>query len=175
MPESLYNAINGQEAKKLINIKLEEFVNKHIPLLKRGNTFHQFSVYLYFKVSAFPHDVPVPEGEFEFELLADNLKDEESRLRKGFDAFRNNIENLVRLKDEIDDLLKQYHARIEIDDTMNAGDNPNVLRSANNLPLPIKEMNVNTKRVSEIRENEHKIRPAITGNIEFDLDAPIVK
>lgn len=154
MPESLYNAINGQEARDIINRNLNQYINTRLGL-KRGNTYHGFQVYLYLKVRAIPADVPVPEGEFDFNFLSNSLNEADlADLRSKFTRYLSNQSALVELRNEIDSHLTKHFPELGVyEETLADNNIPDNLRVKNDIPLHILEVDKNTNRTSEIQKN----------------------
>jgi hypothetical protein len=154
MPESLYNAINGQEARDTINRNINQFVNTRLGL-KRGNTFHGFQVYLYLKVRAIPADVPTPEGEYEFTFLSNSLNDITlAELKSQFTKYMSDHTALVQIRDEINAHLARHFPEIGVyEETISDNNTPDELRVKNQLPLHVLELDRNTNRTAEIEKN----------------------
>jgi len=160
MPNTLYNAINGQEAKDIIKINLAEIVDKHIPLLKRGNTFHLFRARLRLDVWAVPEDVPTPKDvEFTFEKISHNFnqispglsESSVENLRLEFFRKRDNLDALLKLKEEIDTYLEQYMPTlVSTERFIDDKGVPDNIRIKHGLPLHELELDKNLKRRAEM-------------------------
>lgn len=179
MPNTLYNAINGQEAKDVINLTLREFVDKRIPLLKRGNTFHLFRCRLRLDVHAVPEDVPTPKDvEFTFEKinhkfnkeLAPNLSETDiERLKIEFFRRKNNLDELLSLKEEIDSYLEKYMPTLaSIDTYIDDKGVPDNLRIRHGLPLHELELDKNLQRRSEMPVSYPKDKGLDYKPVNFD-------
>jgi len=159
MPNTLYNAINGQEAKDIINITLQDIVNKRIPLLKRGNTFHLFRCRLRLDVWAVPEDVPTPKDiEFIFEGIGKGLSEESlAKLKKEFFNKKDNLEELLKLKEEIDAYLERYFpSLLSIEETIDDKGVPDNLRIRKGLPLHELELDKHLNRRAEVAKETYK-------------------
>lgn len=160
MPNTLYNAINGQEAKNILKINLAEIIDKHIPLLKRGNTFHLFRARLRLDVWAVPEDVPVPKDfEYTFENISHKFsdisnglsEDAVSRLRSDFFRRKDNLDALLELKEEIDTYLKRYFPTlISTERFIDDKGTPDSIRISHGLPLHELELDKNLQRRAEM-------------------------
>jgi hypothetical protein len=183
MPESLYNAINGQEAKTMMINRLSNAINS-LPYMKRGNTFHRLYCWLKIDIRAYPADVPTPKGEFEFELKPDDLnKMDNEDIRKEYDihvtkfdktlglikVIDERIEELYNIKQNYLDFVNQHYPSL-LNEVIEIGNNeskPDYLRIKEGLPLHVLEQDRNTNRTYE---KEQTYQP-VAGQLDtFNLD-----
>lgn len=132
-------AINGKEAKQLIDIQWKKFLEE-TPGLDLATSYHRLGIEIHFKLSAYPSDTPVPKREIEFRIDSEatkNLENEEhfsaiSRL----ETLRNEyLFKLEQINEELDILNPITIADIEV----NAGNEPDTLRIENGLPVLVTE------------------------------------
>jgi hypothetical protein len=184
MPESLYNAINGQEAKTMLIKRLTDLVNQ-LPYMKWGNTFHRF--YCWFKVDirAYPADVPTPFLEAEFEIKASDLdKIDNKDIKKEYDLFVTNFDKSLGILNIIDEKMRELNEiRQNVLDFVNehypevlshvgeikSSDDatPDYLRVNEGLPLHVLEQDRNTNRTYEKEQSYKPTADKIDLNVDI--------
>lgn len=95
--DSVYAALSGKEIRDVIKRQVIEEIDK-IPLLKAGNCFHRAQIDVGFTISAYPADVPCPEGEFSYIVQSEPAK------KKELDSH---FESVEELKIKVEKLQKQ--------------------------------------------------------------------
>jgi hypothetical protein len=130
------NALNGQEIKDIIKLKLNKIVDE-IPLLRIGNTFASAEIGFGFTMKAYPADIPVPDDfEVEFEISSPNEEDKQ------------NAENMKKfvngLIDERDETFERYEKAIdrfvkiiEKEGSFTTASAPDKTRHENGLEIPV--------------------------------------
>lgn len=138
LSQPTYEAINGLEAKEILKRNICNKIDK-IPLLNGGNAFHKLRMIYSVIFSAFPSDCPVPEDqELELLLKAPEFDSQVDYLKldgaiKKLEAKRTSLEEGL---EKIKTLLQKLNPTIEITEDLNAGNTPDVLRIAHDLPVP---------------------------------------
>jgi hypothetical protein len=130
------NALNGQEIKDIIKVRLEKII-QDIPLLRVGNTFASASVEFAFSMKAYPADIPVPDDfEVEFELLPPSDEDKQSA-----ENLKKFVNKLIDQRDEVfekfEEQIGKYVMMIENGDSFSTASAPDKTRIENNLPIPV--------------------------------------
>jgi hypothetical protein len=132
------NALNGQELKDAMKIKLERAIDE-IPLLKVGNTFKNAIIEFGFSMRAFPSDVPVPdEIDLAFELNPPEISEEDKQTVEG---LKNHTNKLIDLRDKIyeefENEIEKYCLLVEKGETIKTKEKPDEVRIEAGLKLPI--------------------------------------
>lgn len=142
--EATYSALNGKEIREILKRETCERIDK-IPGLKVGLTFHRAQLHFGFTMEAFPADVPVPEKEFIFVINSEKTAtgDNDSYLAK-VEALQLQVtklqeqqETLEKLTSEAEEALASAKLEAEEDFHVDAGNDPNVIRSANKMSIPV--------------------------------------
>lgn len=143
------NALNGQEIKDIIKVRLEKII-QDIPLLRVGNTFASASVEFAFSMKAYPLDIPVPDDfEIEFELLSPSDEDKENA-----ENLKKFVNRLIDQRDEIfekfEDKISKYVTIVEKGDSFSTASAPDKTRIENNLPIPVIQESSTGQRVETL-------------------------
>lgn len=132
-----YAAINGKEARQILKHDANEKIDK-IPLFKEGAAFHRIHIIYTMVCTCYPADCPVPTLDFEIARSAKGFDEQKDFVEKKdkittLEAKRKELEDgIIR----IDQILSVIRPIIEIGGNLSAGDIPDELRIAHNLPVP---------------------------------------
>lgn len=136
--ESQYVPMNGKEGIEAI---IREFTKqiKLMPMMKEGHSYHRFGADVRVVISAFPKDTPVPEADFKFLINASTSKMPETfadvvEQVKYLEGMR---ENLTKRMERLDATLQILRPQEELKVELRAGDKPDELRLAQDMPIPM--------------------------------------
>lgn len=157
--EATYSALNGKEIRELLKRETCDRIDK-IPGLKIGLTFHRAQLHFGFTMEAFPADVPVPEKEFVFQINSDLTKtgENDNHFSK-VEILQAKLNNLIEQQTKLEELVEEAEQalasiKLEVEEEihLDAGNDPNVIRSANKMPIPVMSKTSDGKRVeSEVQ------------------------
>jgi hypothetical protein len=130
------NALNGQEIKDIIRMRMEKII-QDIPLLRVGTTFKDATVEFAFTMKAYPADIPVPDDfVMEFEILSPNEEDRASA--ENTKAFINKlIDQREEIIEKFETEIEKHVLIIEKGDSFSTAAKPDQTRLENDLPIPV--------------------------------------
>lgn len=152
--QATYAALNGKEIREILKREFNDRVDK-IPGLKIGLTFHRAQLHWAFSMEAFPADVPTPEKEFEFQINSEltSTGANDIHLSK-VERIKLQVEKLNEQSEKLNDLISEAEQElslvlIESQDEVHqlTGDDPNPIRIANKMPVPVIVKTTDGKRV----------------------------
>ncbi len=143
--QSTYNALNGQEIRKITKNNIIAEIDK-LKYLSIGNSFHRASIQFAFTMTAYPSDVPVPEKEFEFEIdAASAVSPEALKQFKKVEELDEQISTLQQQKNDIEALIleaQDIRSTLVIESEVEVvvdGDKPDEARIKSGLDIPVME------------------------------------
>ena len=156
--ESTYTPLNGAELLRAIKRNQGAKLDA-VPGFKMGLAYHRAKVEYALIVTAHPSDCPVPQAEFSYIINAPDL---ESRadLAEHFgkiEVLEAKRERMIEAIELIDQILSVARPIMELHGTINAGDNPDAVRRAEGLPVPMVQTSSLTKRRSEVYVEQENV------------------
>lgn len=134
--EPQYVPINGKEGREVLKREICRRIDQ-MPMMKEGTSYHKFKADGIITISAYPSDTPVPELDFKAltiepkEAMPDSFKTTLDQIT----FIESTLVNAKKRVERLEATLNTIRPAEVIDLAINAGDKPDELRLANDMPI----------------------------------------
>jgi hypothetical protein len=131
--------MNGKEGADLLELQFLHLL-RNTPGLDFASSYHRLALEGYFRIKAYPADIPYPAKDIAFDVnsVSTNRGENEEVFEyvKKLETIR---EELIHRLQQVTEILETINPVTEVQFKLEAGDKPDELRIQHGLPVPVVE------------------------------------